>query len=82
MCVWIGDPLVVNGAYPQNMMTKLDENKAKHVPTYDQLVTKEMMTLILIILVEYTLLFTMENTLWFVTLILVSMVVILYAFGM
>ena len=72
----------MNGAYPQNMMTKLAEKKIEHVPTYDELVIKAWMALILITLVGFTLLFTVDNTPLFVTLIVVCTVAILYAFGM
>ena len=58
MCLWIADLLVMNGAYPQNTMTKLAENKIEHVPTYDELERKAWMALILITLVGFTQFFT------------------------
>ena len=72
----------MNGAYLQNMMTKLAEKKTEHVPTYDELERKAWMALILITLVGFTLFFIVENTPWFVTLIIMYTVVISYAFGM
>ena len=63
------------------MMTKLAENKTKHVPTADELERKGLIVLILLVLVHFTLFFTVHKMSFFVALIIVSSILIIYAFG-